>query len=107
MFPENIIFIGVLVNLIATGWYIKNIIYGGTKPNLVSWFIWSLAPLIGVFLQIKAGAGLSVLSVFMAGFCPLLVFLFSLFNRNAYWKITFFDMICGIFSIIALVLYVF
>ncbi|MFZ2072253.1 MAG: hypothetical protein WA101_03470 [Minisyncoccia bacterium] len=107
MFPEKIIFIGVFINLICTIWYIRGIFYSGTKPNLVSFFIWTLAPFIGVFLQLKAGAGLSTLSVFMAGFCPLLVLLFSIFNKNSYWKITRFDLICGLISLLALVLYVF
>jgi len=107
MFPEKIIFVGVLINFVCTIWYIRGIFYSGTKPNLVSWFIWTLAPFIGVFLQLKAGAGLSTLSVFMAGFGPLLVLLFSIFNRNAYWKITRFDVICGLISLLALVLYIF
>ena len=107
MLPEKIIFVGVLINLIASLWYVKNIIYGNTRPNLVSYFIWMLAPFIGVFLQVKAGANLSTLSVFMAGFGPLLVLLFSICKRNAYWKITTFDMICGTFSIIALIFYIF
>ena len=107
MLPEKIIYIGVLINLICTVWYIRGIFYSGTKPNLVSWFIWTLAPFIGVFLQLKAGAGLSTLSVFMAGFGPLLVLLFSIFNKNAYWKITRFDLTCGLISLLALVLYIF
>jgi hypothetical protein len=41
----------------------------------------------------------------MAGFGPLLVVIFSIFRKNAYWKLSTFDIICGIFSILALVLY--
>jgi len=106
MLPEKIIFIGVFINLIACFWYIKNIIYGNTRPNLVSWFIWTLAPFIGVFLQLKAGAGLSILGTLMAGFGPFLVLLFSLFRKNAFWKIQLFDLVCGFISIMALVFYV-
>jgi hypothetical protein len=106
MLPEKIIFIGVFINLIGTIWYIKTIIYGGTRPNLVSWFIWALAPLVGVFLQIKAGAGLSFLSTFMAGFSPILVIIFSLIKRNTFWKVTTFDVICGFFALLSLILYI-
>jgi len=106
MFPENIIYIGVTLNLIGAFWYIKTIIYGKTRPNLVSWSLWMLAPFVGVFLQIKAGAGLSVLGTFMAGFCPLTVIIFSLIKRNAIWDITTFDIICGLFSVFALILYI-
>ena len=106
MLPEKIIFIGVLINLIGILWYIRSIFYSGTKPNLVSWFIWALAPFIGVFLQLKAGAGLSVLGTLMAGFGPFLVLLFSLFKKNSFWKIKTFDVICGLIALFSLVLYI-
>lgn len=106
MLPEKIIYIGVLINLILTLWYIKSIIYGKTKPNLVSWSIWALAPLVAVFLQIKAGAGLSILGPFMSGFGPLLVVIFALINKRGIWKITRFDLICGVLAIFALIIYI-
>jgi len=106
MLPEKIIFVGVLINIIAIVWYVRNIFFSGTKPNLVSWFIWALAPLVGVFLQLKAGAGLSVLPVFMAGLGPLIIFIFCLFKKERYWKITKFDLFCGFFAILALVFYI-
>jgi len=107
MLPSNIIYIAVIVSLIAYFFYFKNIFYGSTKPNLVSWFIWMLAPLLGFFFDIKAGAGLSALPVFLAGFGPLVVIIISILNKNAYWKLTAFDFICGIFALISLVLYIF
>jgi hypothetical protein len=106
MFPEQIIFVGVLINLFCSFWYIKNVLKGGTKPNLISWFVWALAPFVGYFLQIKAGAGISTLPVFMAGFGPFLVIIFSLFKKNAFWKIQSFDLLCGFFSVIALLIYI-
>ncbi|MFZ3011756.1 MAG: hypothetical protein WA060_02050 [Minisyncoccia bacterium] len=107
MFPEQIIFVGVLINLVGLIWYIKNIISGSTKPNLISWFIWSLAPFIGVFFQIKAGAGFSTLPIFMAGFTSLVVITISVLKKNGYWEINIFDVVCGIISLFALILYVF
>ena len=106
MLPEKIIFVGVAVNLIAEIYYLRGILKGNAKPNLVSWIMWMLAPFIGVFFQLKAGAGLSVLPVFMAGFGPFLVIVFSLWIKNGYWKIKAFDLTCGAFSLMALILYV-
>jgi len=106
MLPGYIVFIGVLIGLITATFYIKSIFRGITKPNLVSYFIWTLAPFIGTFFQIRAGAGLSVLPVFMAGFLPFAVFLFSIFYKNSYWKINLFDLICGGFAVLALLLYI-
>ncbi len=106
MLPEQIIFLSVPVILVAYFYYFKNIFYGETRPNLVSWFLWMLPPFIGVFFELKAGAGLSVLPVFFAGFGPFLVVVVSLFKKNSIWQITTFDIICGVFSILALVLYI-
>jgi len=106
MLPEKIIFIGVFITFVGSLLYIKNIVYGNTRPNLVSWFIWMLAPFVGTFLQIKAGAGLASLAPFMAGFGPLLVIIVSLIKRNAIWKINTFDIICGLIALFSLILYV-
>ena len=107
MLPEKIIWIGVLINLIGQIYYLRGILKGDIKPNLVSWIMWMLAPFIGVFFQLKAGAGLSILPVFMAGFGPFLVIVFSILIKNAYWKINAFDLFCGFLSAMALVLYIF
>ncbi|HAS80506.1 MAG: hypothetical protein UR25_C0001G0109 [Candidatus Nomurabacteria bacterium GW2011_GWE1_32_28] len=106
MLPENIIYLGVLINLLFSILYIKSIIYGKTRPNLISWFVWMLAPFVGTFLALKAGAGFSVLGIFMAGFGPFLVVMVSLFKKNAFWKIERYDLICGFFSLLALLLYI-
>jgi hypothetical protein len=65
-----------------------------------------LAPFIGVFFQLKAGAGLSALPVFMAGFGPLVVIIVSLFRKSSIWKITKLDMVCGFLALMALVFYI-
>ena len=106
MLPEKIIFLSLFISLFGGFFYVKDVVSGRAKPNLVTWFFWSLAPLVGAFLQIKAGAGLSVLPVFLAGFVPLVIFFIALVNKNSYWKITSFDIFCGLFSFIALVLWV-
>jgi len=107
MLPENIIYITVLISVVGYFFYFKDIFFGTTRPNLVSWFLWMLAPFIGVFFQIQAGAGLSAVPVFMAGFGPLVVIVVSLFRRNSMWKITNFDLICGFLALMALVFYIF
>ncbi|OIO30024.1 hypothetical protein AUJ22_00330 [Candidatus Nomurabacteria bacterium CG1_02_31_12] len=107
MLPEKIIIIAVIISFIGDFIYLRSMYLGHAKPNLVSWFIWMLAPFIGVFFQLKAGAELSVLPVFMAGFGPLLVIIYSLLKKNGYWKIVKLDIICGIISFSALILYIF
>lgn len=107
MLPEYIIFFAVAINLVGQIFYIKSIAQGHARPNLVTWVIWMIAPFIGVFFQIKAGAGLSILPVFMAGFGPFIIIIAALIKKNNYWKATSFDIYCGILAIAALLCYVF
>lgn len=107
MLPEKIIYLGVLLQLVGQASYIFSIIKGHAKPNLVSWFMWMLAPFVGFFFLIQAGATWSALPVFMAGFGPFLVILFSIFIKNGYWKVNAFDIYCGVLAIIALFFYIF
>lgn len=106
MLPENIIFVGVLVTFVGYFFYFKDIFFGQTRPNLVSWIFWMLAPFLGFFFEIKAGAGLSALPIFIAGFGPLVVIVVSLFRKNSIWKITRLDIVCGILALLALLFYV-
>lgn len=107
MLPEKIVWAGLTLQLIGEISYIVSIYRGHAKPNLVSWFIWMLAPWIGFFFQVKAGGGISQLPVFLAGFGPFLVILFSIFSKNGYWRIIAFDIYCGILAMLSLVLFVF
>jgi len=42
----------------------------------------------------------------MAGFSPLLVITASFFNKKSYWKITKFDIWCGILSFVAIIIWI-
>jgi len=106
MLPENIIFFAVFLNLIGAVLYIKSIAKGHTKPNLASWIPWVLAPFIAVFFQLKAGAGLSVLPIFMAGLGSLAIVITAALTKNALWKLRTLDICCLLLSIAAIVLYI-
>ena len=102
---QYLVFIGAAVQLLGIFSYIKETLRGNTKPNKVTWLMWSVAPLIATFAALADGVGWSVLPVFMAGFGPLLVFIASFVNKNSYWKLETFDYLCGFCSVLALVLW--
>ncbi|HBA46047.1 hypothetical protein A2W67_03630 [Candidatus Nomurabacteria bacterium RIFCSPLOWO2_02_40_28] len=106
MLPGQVVYIGLLLQFIGQISYIASIFRGHAKPNLVSWFIWMLAPMIGFFFLVQAGAGFSALPIFMAGFGPAIIILFSIFIKNGYWKINAFDLYCGALALLALIFYV-
>jgi len=96
---------GSILNLAGTAYYIWNTLKGITKPNRVTWLMWSIAPMIGTAAALVSGVTWATLPVFMAGFCPFLVFLASFVNPNAYWQLGRFDYVCGVLSALALVLW--
>ncbi len=106
MLPEKFIILAIVVSLIGQFFYLRDIVKGTIRPNLVSHSMWMLAPFVGVFFQIKAGAGLSAVSIFIAGCASLLVIIFSVFRKNQYWRLNAFDLICGGISVFALLLYI-
>ncbi len=50
-----LVFVGAAVNLFGHFSYIKETLKGNTKPNKVTWLIWSIAPLIATFAAISSG----------------------------------------------------
>ena len=102
---QYIVLIGAVVQLVGIFVYIRATVRGETKPNRVTWLMWSVAPLIGSVAAFSDGVRWAALPVFMSGFAPLLVFIASFVNPKSYWKLEKFDYICGAFSILALVLW--
>ena len=102
---QYLVFVGLVVELIGTSFYIKETIWGNTRPNRVTWLMWSIAPLIATFAAVSKGVGWAVLPVFMAGFSPFLVFVSSFINKNSYWRLKKFDYFCGFCSLLALILW--
>jgi hypothetical protein len=105
MLNENFVYIGVALSFLGALSYLIDTLKGKVQPNKVSWFIWALAPLIAFWATVQQGGGVQSLLTFIVGFNPLLVFLASFVNKNAYWRITKLDLTCGVLAIGGLVLW--
>jgi len=105
MLNPHVIFLALACNLIGGTGYIIATVQGKTKPNRVTWLLWALAPLIAFSAQLSQGVGLSALMTLMVGVGPLAVFISSFVNKNSYWKISRLDIACGLFSLLALILW--
>lgn len=99
--------LGAVINLLGSATYFFDTLKGTSKPNRVTWGMWSIAPLIAAAAALSAGVRWPVLPVFMSGFVPLLIFLASFYNPKAYWKLGTFDYLCGLSSALALLLWYF
>lgn len=83
--------------------YIRDMMRGKSKPNLVTWGLWAFAPLIATGAALSANSDLwATVRIFMSGFGPLLVFVAALLVSQSYWKLSKFDYLCGFMSLIAL-----
>jgi hypothetical protein len=105
MLNQNFIIIGTLIGAVGSLAYLVDTVKGKVKPNRVSFLLWSIAPFIAFAAQIKQGVGLESLMTFSTGFLPLTIFIASFVNKKAEWKITKFDLVCGVLSIFGLILW--
>jgi hypothetical protein len=103
MINQNFVIIGAIIAAAGSLSYLIDTLKGRVKPNRVSFLLWSLAPLIAFFAEIKQGVGIQALMTFIVGFLPLTIFIASFVNKKAVWNLTGFDLICGTLSIIGLV----
>jgi hypothetical protein len=105
MLHSYFVIVGILIGAAGAVAYLVDTVKGRVKPNRVSFLLWSVVPFIAFFAQIKQGVGLEALMTFSTGFLPLTVFIASFFNKKAVWKLTLFDVMCGILSLAGLVLW--
>ncbi len=96
---------GGLFNLFTCFSYARDTFKGKTKPNRVTWFMWTLAPMIAAFATYTKGVGWVAFPIFISGLAPAIVLFTSFFNSKAYWKLGPLDYLCGLFSALALILW--
>ncbi|MDD5589645.1 MAG: hypothetical protein PHQ47_00510 [Candidatus Portnoybacteria bacterium] len=102
---QNLVFFGAAIQLGGALIYVKETLAGYAKPNKITFLMWSIAPFIAATAAFANGARWVILPIFMAGFGPLLVFIVSFKNPKSFWKLNLFDYLCGIFSLLALILW--
>jgi hypothetical protein len=102
---EFLVLIAASATLVAALAYIRSMFKGDTKPNRVTWLMWTIAPLTATFAAFSSGVTWAAVPVFMSGLSPCLILLASFLNKRAYWKLSAFDYACGALSALALVLW--
>lgn len=105
MLNENFVLVAAIISIIGNIGYVIGTLQGKIKPNRVSFFLWTLIPMIAFAAEIKQEVGIQSLTTFMAGFGPMSISIASFINKKAYWKITKFDIVCGILSLTGLLLW--
>lgn len=98
-----LVLLSAAIGLTGTYAYLRDMVRGASKPNLVTWGLWALAPLVATGAALSAHAdGWATVRIFMAGFGPLLIFMTALVLPQSYWKLHAIDYACGALSLLAL-----
>ena len=98
-----LVILSVIISLSGAYAYIRDMLRGKSKPNLITWGLWFIAPLIATGAALSAHADYWVtVRTFTSGFGPLLIFGTAFFIPKSYWKLHPLDFICGALSVIAL-----
>lgn len=105
MIPDQAIFLALAISVIGQLGYVRDTLRGRNKPNRVTWAIWALVPLMAFFAQLDEGVGVQSLHTFIVGFGPAMIFTASFINKKAYWKLTRFDIGCGVLSLFGVALW--
>ncbi len=102
--PQVLVIVSAILMVTGGFAYFRDTLAGRTKPNRVSWFMWALAPLVSIGAAFSADADIwPSVRVIIGGVVPAFIFLASFANKNGYWKLTRFDLVCGGFSLVALI----
>lgn len=103
MLDERFMYLAALFIAWGAYSYIRDMFRAGTRPNLVTWFLWTLAPMIAFAAQLQAGVGPEAFLTLMVGLCPLAVFIAGI--RKGDFRPSRFDLMCGTTSMIVLILW--
>jgi hypothetical protein len=105
MIDKNWVYLAVAINLVSALIYAYSVIRGRTRPNRVTWFILSFAPLLAFGGMLAQGVTFRE-SVFtlQTAIGPVIVVISTFFAKQPKWRITQFDLFCGALSIIGFIL---
>jgi hypothetical protein len=106
MISDKFVIIGFILNLWGCAVYARDTIKGKTKPNRITWFMWTLAPTIAFVAEINKGVGLISIMTLSIGLGPLIVLLASFSSKKSYWKLRQTDYLCGLLSLLGLALWI-
>ena len=101
----GLVLLGAAVNVLGTSTYVWQTLHGKTKPNRMTFLMWSAAPFIGAIAAFADGVLWPAVTILAAALCPFSIFLASFVNPNAYWRLGAWDYICGALSLFGVILW--
>ena len=84
--------------------YIKDILYGTTRPNVVSYILWCVLLSISIFAQYTSGASSTIILTIgdLAAALVVVIFCFTGYGYKKYGPI---EIVCFVLAIVAIILW--
>lgn len=95
----------IAVRLFSGGQYAWSVVRGRARPNVVTWFLWGLTPMIAAAAQLDDGPGPEVAVTFVLGLGPLVVAAVALGTDRSAFRPTRFTALCGTAALVGVVLW--
>ena len=105
MINEKWVLLSALLVFYGNSTYAISTLIGKTKPNRVTWILWTFIPIIVIAGQIDQQVKWQVILTLSAGISSFFLLLASLKSNKSYWKIRRLDYLCGLLSILAILLW--
>lgn len=102
MIPEYFAFVSLAIISIGSLSYLLLTIRGAVQPNIVSFLLFGLLPLIVFLAQADEGAGLVRWITFGMSILPFMIVVAALFNPAAYWKLETYDYMLGALALLSI-----
>ncbi len=105
MLPSSFVIIAIALRLLAGASYVRAVIQGKARPNLVSWFFWGLTALIAFIVQIHEHVGPQALITLAIGIGPIVVFSLAIVKGKHDNHFSAADVWCGVLTAIGIMLW--
>ncbi len=105
MLNPNFVFLGAFASLVGTLTYSWQTIKGKAQPNRVTWTLWSIAPILAFAAELSQGVGLQSVMTLTFGVGPMCVLVASFISKSATWKLSPFDLACGVMSVLGIIVW--
>jgi hypothetical protein len=99
----NFLILASLITIVSVLPYLRDILKGTTKPNLVSWITWTL--LTGIATAAEIAAHEYVAAIFTGSAVIETASVVILGLRHGYVKYTIFDIVCQFSAIVGIILW--
>ena len=96
---QRFVYLAMVLSLVGVAGYIRDTLRGVTTPNRVTWGLWALEGVLAFAIEIRQHVGLAAGMTLMLGFGPILVVAASFRHHHGVWRLTAFDIVCGVLSL--------